>query len=145
MEPSSHVRQDLIVYRFLSHSIGPVGISVSDPFTVFTEQAISILRLSFDRMQPGEIVGTMQVDMGDYLFTLGRYIYRLGRDDSALRIKAKFCSLCEAVLSKPDCLVLSNDVRFRNEALEWLYDWSSEVLRVRSLIIQSRANFVEGN
>ena len=75
----------------------------------------------------------IQVDIGDLLFTLGRYIHRLARDDFALRIKARFCSLCEASLAKQDYVLLSNNARLRNALLDWSYEWSAESLRVREI------------
>jgi len=118
-----------MMLRVLSHSAGPAGISVSDPFTTFTEQAISVLRLTVDRMHAGEI-GGMQVDISDLLLNLAQYINRLGRIDIALRIKIRFCHLSEAVLSRPDFAVVSNIATFRNAALEMMCEWSSEGLRV---------------
>lgn len=104
--------------------MGPAGVSVSDTFTMFSEQAISVLRMLVDRCQANENV---QVDWGDIMFTLARYINRLSRDEISLRVKAKFCYLCEAVLAKPDCIVLSDGPVFRNAALQWIVEWATDM------------------
>ena len=81
-------------------------------------------------MHPGDNEDAMQVDMGEILLTIAQYVHRLGRDDNASRVKAKFCQLCEAVLAKPEYVVISNNARFRNAVLEWMFEWSIEALRV---------------
>lgn len=97
---------------------------------MFAEQALAVLRLLVDRMHAGEIAGGAPTDLGDLVFSLAQYIHRLGRDDTALRTKSRFCQLCEAVLARLDCIILSNEAMFRNAVLDWLVDWSLESLKV---------------
>ncbi|WWD06786.1 hypothetical protein V865_004881 [Kwoniella europaea PYCC6329] len=115
--------------KLLSHAIGPAGVNVSEPFTIFAEQAVSVLRLIIDRMGPNDDVPTVQVDLGDLLYLLAQYIHRLGKGDSALRLKSKFCHLVETSLRKPDNVSLSNGARFRNAFLDWMSEWSLESMR----------------
>lgn len=115
--------------RLLSHCIGPTGVTVSEPFTHFTEQAISIIRLSVDRMSASENAGSLHIEMGEIMLALARYIHQLSRDDLSLRIKAKLCYLCEAELAKPSCLVFFNNSLFRNTMLQWIVEWSTESFR----------------
>jgi neurofibromin 1 len=114
--------------RLMGHAVGPAGISVSEAFTTLFEQAIPILRSIVERMHPGE--NAMQIDMGELLHTMASYLQRTGRDDASLRLKARFCQLVEVVLQKPNCVILSNDGRFRNSTLDWMTEWSTETVRV---------------
>ncbi|OCF79181.1 neurofibromin 1 [Kwoniella mangroviensis CBS 8886] len=115
--------------KLLSHAISPAGVNVSEPFTIFAEQAVSVLRLLIDRMGPNDDVPIVQVDLGELFYLLAQYIHRLGRGDSALRLKSKFCHLVETALSKPDNVSLSNGAIFRNAFLDWMSEWSLESMR----------------
>ncbi|WVW79391.1 hypothetical protein I302_101360 [Kwoniella bestiolae CBS 10118] len=115
--------------KLLSHAIGPAGINISEPFTIFAEQSVSVLRLLIDRMGPNDDVPTVQVDLGELFYLLAQYIHRLGRSDTALRLKSRFCHLVEMALRKPDNVCLSNGARFRNALLDWMSEWSLESMR----------------
>ncbi|OXB36317.1 neurofibromin 1 [Cryptococcus neoformans] len=110
--------------KLLSHAINPSGVNISDSFTTFVEQAVAILRLQVDRMGPDDDVPLVQVDMGELLYMLGKYIQRLGRRDLFLRLKTRYCQLTEAALRKPDNILTANGGRFKIAALEWLAEWS---------------------
>ncbi|WRT69099.1 uncharacterized protein IL334_006083 [Kwoniella shivajii] len=121
--------------KLISHAIGPAGVSVSEPFTVFAEQAISVLRMIVDRMGPNDDVPTVQVDLGDLLYLLAQYIHRLGRGDNALRLKSRYCHLVEISLGKPDNVVFSNNAKFRNAFLDWMGEWSLESMRDNDMYV----------
>lgn len=104
----------------------------SDPFTTFIEQAIAVLRSNIDRIQPGADGASVQLDLGDLLLSMGQYVQRLGRDDTSLRLKSRYCLLAEAVLSRPEDVTISNEVKFRHLLLEWIAGWSIDVSRVRA-------------
>ena len=89
-----------------------------------------MLRLFVDRLQVGDQAELPPVDLGELILNLGQYVQRLARDDRALRMKTKFCQLCETIVAQTEYIVLSNEARFRNAVLEWLYDWSYEGLKV---------------
>lgn len=116
--------------KLLGHSITPGGVAASEAFTTFVEQAISVLRLWVDRVNPGENAGGVQVDMGELLYLIAQYTHRLNREDANVRIKIKFCQLMEAVLGKPEFVVLGNASKLRNALLEWTCEWSIENFRV---------------
>lgn len=120
----------------MSHAIGPNGVTCSDTFTIFVEQAISVLRLLVDRAHSSEAKESLHIEMGDIMLTLAQYIHRLGRDDASLRIKIRYCQLVELALQKT-AVVMSNDSRLRNSLLEWMSDWTSDS-RVRLSILPSR-------
>ncbi|KAL7420982.1 Ras GTPase activating protein ira2 [Cryptotrichosporon argae] len=113
--------------RLLLHSTGSGGITPSDALTTFVEQAISVLKLVVDRMNPGENAGAFQLDMGEFLFDVGQYLHRLGRDEVAMRVKLRFCALIEAVLVKHDVVVYGSAAKLRNALLEWMSEWSVEL------------------
>nr|XP_018259204.1 neurofibromin 1 [Kwoniella dejecticola CBS 10117]OBR81362.1 neurofibromin 1 [Kwoniella dejecticola CBS 10117] len=115
--------------KLLSHAIGPAGVSVSEPFTAFAEQSVSVLRLIIDRMGPSDDSPTVQVDLGELFYLLAQYIHRLGRGDVALRLKTRFCHLIEIALKKPDNVTLSNKLKFKNAFLDWMSEWSLESMR----------------
>ncbi|WWC91180.1 uncharacterized protein L201_006121 [Kwoniella dendrophila CBS 6074] len=115
--------------QLLSHAISPAGVSISETFTIFTEQAISILRLLIDRMGPGDDVPPTQVDLGEVSYLLGQYIHRLGRGDNALRLKTRYCYLVEAGLKKHEYCCTSMNARIKNGLLDWMSEWSSESMR----------------
>ena len=116
--------------RLLSHAFGPAGPAISPPITLFAEQAISVLRLLVDRAHPGDSSHPVPIEIGDFIFPLGRYIYRLGRDTEILRMKASFCNLCERILLKSDGVTFSNRATFCNAALAWISEWLSESTHV---------------
>ncbi|WWC73068.1 uncharacterized protein I206_107033 [Kwoniella pini CBS 10737] len=115
--------------KLLSHAISPSGVNISEPFTIFVEQAVSVLRLLIDRMGPGDDVPSVQVDLGDLLYLLAQYIHRLGRSDNALRLKSRFCHLIEVALKKPENVSTSSSINFKNAFLDWMSEWSLESMR----------------
>lgn len=106
-------------------------MQISDAFTTFVEQAVAVLRLTVDRFNPNEhsTGGGVQVDMGELLYIIAQYTHRLPKEDSYQRIKVKFCQLIEAVLNKPEFVVLGNGGKLRNALLEWMCEWSIESSR----------------
>ncbi|CAK9779949.1 putative ras GTPase activator [Cutaneotrichosporon oleaginosum] len=114
--------------KLLSHSTGPTGVATSEAFTTFVDQVVAVIRLWVERVSPGENSG-VQVDLGELLYLIAQYTHRLGREDASQRIKIKFCQLFEAVLGKPEFVVLGNATKLRNAVLEWMCEWSIETLR----------------
>ncbi|ORY28775.1 hypothetical protein BCR39DRAFT_533800 [Naematelia encephala] len=115
--------------QLLSHAVGPTGMTVSDPFTIFAEQVVLVLRLAIDRLQHGESAGFAQLELGELLFLLAQYVQKLGRDDVALRLKLRFCQLTEAALRKSEMITLTNGIAIRNAVLEWMSGWFSSTAR----------------
>lgn len=115
--------------KLLSHSTGPTGVATSEAFTTFVDQVIAVIRLWVDRVNPGENAAGFQVDLGELLYLIAQYTHRLGREDASQRIKIKFCQLFEAVLGKPEFVVLGNATKLRNAVLEWMCEWSIETIR----------------
>lgn len=91
---------------------------------------MTILRLQVDRMGPDDDVPSVQADMGELLYLLGKYIQRLGRSDLFLRLKTRYIHLIEAALRKPDNVLTASAGKFKIVALDWLAEWSMEISRV---------------
>ncbi|WVN87921.1 uncharacterized protein L203_103118 [Cryptococcus depauperatus CBS 7841] len=115
--------------KLLSRAWGPAGPNTQEGFTILTEQAVTVLRLQVERLGPDDDIPAAPVDLGEILYMLGQYIYKLGRTDQALRLKTKYCQLVEMALLKKDNVLLENSAKFKNVALDWLTEWSTETLR----------------
>lgn len=108
--------------------MGSTGVSPSETFTIFVDQILVVLRLAIDRIDPVE--QDLQLDIGDLVSLLVQYLSRLGREESELRSKVKFCQLMESILSKNACISLSSEESLKNTILDQLVDWSVEAQRV---------------
>ncbi|EIW67076.1 hypothetical protein TREMEDRAFT_69974 [Tremella mesenterica DSM 1558] len=115
--------------RLLGQAVGPNGITIADSHTTFIDQALSVMKLTVDRMTTSEAPSGVPVDVGEFMLLLARYLARLGRETGELRMKTRFCLLVEMMLQKPNFVTFSNDMRFRNFALEVMSDWAFENLR----------------
>lgn len=81
-------------------------------------------------MGPDDDVPSVQVDMGELLYLLGKYIQRLGRSDFFLRLKTRYSQLMEAALRKPDNVLTTSGGKLKTAALEWLAEWSMGTSKV---------------
>lgn len=106
----------------LKHASGPGGMTPSEPFTIFIEQAISVLRTNVERLR----AGLGPVDLGSLLLNIGQYVHRLGRDDTSLRLKSRYCALCEVVLRQSASVTVADFETFRFVLLEWVGEWSMD-------------------
>ncbi|ORY04201.1 hypothetical protein K493DRAFT_311429 [Basidiobolus meristosporus CBS 931.73] len=96
-----------------------------DTYTLFVEQAISVVRLILDRLQePSEQF--YSIDIGNLILSFARYLNRLGFGHVALRIKIKMCQMCEILMSKKDYISLRQEIKFRNRMLETVVEWTSD-------------------
>ncbi|OZJ03142.1 hypothetical protein BZG36_04650, partial [Bifiguratus adelaidae] len=69
----------------------------SDRNTLFIEHAISVLKLLLDRM--GDPFDNLfAVDFGGLVHLFAKYLNKLGTNTLALRIKVKFCQMCEVLM-----------------------------------------------
>ncbi|KAI9227506.1 MAG: hypothetical protein DHS80DRAFT_17060, partial [Piptocephalis tieghemiana] len=95
----------------------------AERWTLFVEQAISVLRLLLERLQTEALVA---IDLGNLILAFARYIDRLGSGASALRIRIKMCQLCEVLMSKRELILIQQEIRFRNRLLRILTQWISD-------------------
>ncbi|CAG8470540.1 8562_t:CDS:10 [Ambispora gerdemannii] len=96
-----------------------------DRYTLFIEQAISVLKLILDRIQDAS-ENLYAVDFGGLVLSFARYLHRLGTGHVALRIKVKMCQLCETLMAKKDYITLRQEITLRNKLLEIIIEWTSD-------------------
>ncbi|KAG0224055.1 Ras GTPase activating protein ira2, partial [Actinomortierella wolfii] len=96
-----------------------------EQYTMFIDQAISVLKLVLDRMQsPSDAI--FSVDFGALVLYFARYLHRLGHSLSGLRVKIKMCQLCETLMLKKEYVSLRQEIRLRNKMVEVMIEWTSD-------------------
>ncbi|KAI8983424.1 hypothetical protein BDB01DRAFT_790689 [Pilobolus umbonatus] len=114
--------ENMLVKCFNSESSEPI---CEPRYTLFVEQAISVLKLVLDRL----------VDRTDNLFTvdfstlIGQYavyLNKLGINLTSIKIKIKMCQLVEVLMNKKDRITLRQEFKLRNKLLEIIVEWTSE-------------------
>ena len=100
----------------------PAKSSVSDIVSV--EQAASLVRTVVERLDDFHET-FFSVDLGSLLLNLARHLQTLRTDNTSLRVKVRFCQLCEVVTRKKEMLNFRYDVRIRNNLVEILLGWIS--------------------
>ena len=65
-------------------------------------------------------------DLGELVSLLAQYTQRLGKDVPSLRLKMRFCQLCETIMLNRDTIRLPHEGTLRNTLLELFTEWSSE-------------------
>ncbi|KAI8390971.1 uncharacterized protein BYT42DRAFT_508674 [Radiomyces spectabilis] len=97
----------------------------SSRYTLFVEQAISVLKLVLDRMEDSTD-NLVTVDFGGLINQYAKYLNKLGSGQVALKIKIKFCHLCEVLIAKKDRVTLRQEFKLRNKLLEIIVEWTSD-------------------
>ncbi|KAF9431608.1 Ras GTPase activating protein ira2 [Entomortierella beljakovae] len=111
-----------VVSRFFDPHGEPV---CTDQYTMFVDQAISVLRLVLDRMSsPSDAI--FSVDFGALVLYFARYLHRLGHSLNGLRVKIKMCQLCETLMQKKEYISLRQEIRLRNKMVEVMTEWMSD-------------------
>ncbi|CAA7259350.1 unnamed protein product [Cyclocybe aegerita] len=93
-----------------------------ETYLVVVEQMIAILKLIADNNQVA-LEDVMAVDMSPIMLSLGRITHRCAGSPSILRIKIKYCSLCESVCNRSDTLTLRRDTSVRHDILDIVLQW----------------------
>jgi len=101
------------------------------PFSHFIEQAISMLRLFFERFtepfseQTSERVCGLLIDFTRYTNRLGN----MGSDYYAIatRIKYKMAQLCELIVNHKDRVDLVNNPIIKNQMIDYFLSWAASV------------------
>ncbi|KAI9597754.1 hypothetical protein BDF19DRAFT_434347 [Syncephalis fuscata] len=97
----------------------------SDRNTLFVEQAISVIKLILERMETTN-QSLLAVDLGKLILSFAQYLNRINMNAVVLRIKIKMCQLCEILMAKKDFLSLRQEIKFRNQVLEFTIEWTSD-------------------
>ncbi|KAF8943228.1 Ras GTPase activating protein ira2 [Haplosporangium gracile] len=111
-----------VVSRFFDSHGEPI---CTEQYTMFVDQAISVLKLVLDRMSsPSDAI--FSFDFGALVLYFARYLHRLGHSLNGLRVKIKMCQLCETLMQKKEYISLRQEIRLRNKMVEVMIEWTSD-------------------
>lgn len=95
-----------------------------DSEIVFAEQSASLLRALVERLDtPSDLGAASSVHLGALTLHFAKFLDSVSDSPSSLRVKIKICQLCEAVTRRKEHLNLRDDVRIRNQLLEYIFGW----------------------
>lgn len=119
-----------IMFRHLEHTLAKCFAADHDPicsprFTLFVEQAISVLKLVLDRMDD-TVDNLFTVDFSGLISQYAQYLNKLGNNPQSMKIKIKMCQLCEVLMHRKDRITLRQEFRLRNKLLEIIVEWTSD-------------------
>ncbi len=91
---------------------------------IFAEQSASLLKALVERLDsPSDLGAASSVHLGALTLNFARFLDGVSDSSSSLRVKIKICQLCEAVTKRKEHLNLRDDVRIRNQLLEYIFSW----------------------
>lgn len=91
---------------------------------IFAEQAASLLKALVERLQtPSELGAASSVHFSSLGLSFAKFLDGVADNIASLRVKIKICQLCESVNKKKEHLNLRDDVRKRNQLLEFIFSW----------------------
>ena len=95
-----------------------------DSEVVFAEQAASLLRALVDRLEsPSDLGAASSIHLGALTLNFAKFLDGITDTANTLRVKIRVCHLCEAVTKRKEHLNLRDDVRIRNQLLEYIFGW----------------------
>ncbi|KAI9491357.1 hypothetical protein BDB00DRAFT_874401 [Zychaea mexicana] len=119
-----------IMFRHLENTLAKCFAADHDPicsprYTLFVEQAISVLKLVLDRMDDA-VDNLFTVDFSGLISQYAQYLNKLGSNQQSMKIKIKMCQLCEVLMIRKDRITLRQEFRLRNKLLEIIVEWTSD-------------------
>jgi neurofibromin 1 len=95
-----------------------------DSEVIFAEQASSLLRALVERLEtPSDMGAASSVHLGVLTLNFAKFLDGVTDTVSSLRVKIRVCHLCESVTKRKEHLNLRDDVRIRNQLLEFIFGW----------------------
>lgn len=95
-----------------------------DSEIVFAEQSISLLKALVERLDsPTDLGAASCVHLGALTLNFAKFLDGVPDTRSSLMVKIKVCQLSQAVVKKKEHLNLRDDVRIRNQLLEYIFGW----------------------
>jgi neurofibromin 1 len=95
-----------------------------DSEVIFSEQASSLLKALVERLEsPSDLGASSSIHLGALTLNVARFLDGAPDNINTLRVKIKVCHLCEAVTKRKEHLNLRDDVRIRNQLLEYIFSW----------------------
>ncbi|KAI0484610.1 GTPase [Xylariaceae sp. FL0804] len=93
---------------------------------IFAEQAASLLKTLVERLEtPSELGASAasSIDFSSIGFSFAKFLDGVNENTTTLRVKIKIAQFCESVTRKKEHLNLRDDVRKRNQLLEYIFSW----------------------
>ncbi|KAH9893762.1 hypothetical protein F4778DRAFT_772513 [Xylariomycetidae sp. FL2044] len=91
---------------------------------IFAEQAASLLKALVERLEtPSEMGAASSVHFSSLCLSFAKFLDGVTDNIASLRVKIKICQLCESVTRKKEHLNLRDDIRKRNQLLEYIFSW----------------------
>ncbi|KAF3766021.1 hypothetical protein M406DRAFT_256777 [Cryphonectria parasitica EP155] len=104
---------------------------------IFAEQSISLLRALVERLDgPSDLGAASSVNLGALALNFAKFLDGVSDTRNSLMVKIKVCQLSESLMRKKEHLNLRDDVRIRNQLLEYVFSW---ITRPRSPRAESAA------
>ncbi|KAH7320318.1 hypothetical protein B0I35DRAFT_451128 [Stachybotrys elegans] len=95
-----------------------------DSEIIFADQAASLLRALVERLESRSDLGAASsVHLGALTLNFAKFVDGYVDSISTPRVKIRVCQLCEAVTKRKEHLNLRDDVRIRNQLLEYIFSW----------------------
>jgi neurofibromin 1 len=118
------------------------SVKGQDNEIVFAEQAASLLKALVERLDtPTDLGAASSLHLGSLTLNFAKFLDGVPDTPSSLRVKIKICQLCEAVTKRKEHLNLRDDVRNRNQLLEYIFSW---IARPRSPRLEGMAYEAKG-
>lgn len=100
------------------------SVKGQDSEIIFAEQSASLLRALVERLDtPSDLGAASSVHLGALTLNFAKFLDGVSDTASSLKVKIKICQLCEAVTRRKEHLNLRDDVRIRNQLLEYIFSW----------------------
>ncbi|KAI1278536.1 GTPase [Xylaria sp. FL0933] len=100
------------------------SVNGPDAAIIFAEQAASLLRTLVEKLEsPSELGAAACMDFSSVGLDFVKFLDGAPENASTLRVKIKACQLCESITKKKEHLNFHDDIRKRNQLLEYIFSW----------------------
>ncbi|KAI1293389.1 GTPase [Xylaria venustula] len=100
------------------------SVNGQDAAIIFAEQAASLLRTLVEKLEsPSELGAAACMDFSSVGLDFVKFLDGAPENISTLRVKIKACQLCESITKKKEHLNFHDDIRKRNQLLEYTFSW----------------------
>lgn len=95
-----------------------------DSEIIFAEQGASLLRALVERLEsPSDLGAASSIHLGSLTLNFAKFLDGVSDTADTLRVKIRVCHLSEAVTKRKEHLNLRDDVRIRNQLLDYIFGW----------------------
>lgn len=104
-----------------------------DTETIFAEQTCFLLRGLVERLHsPADLSAASSIHLGALALDFAKFVDGMNENISVQKVKIRVCQLCEVVTKRKEYLDLRDDIRIRNQLLEYIFRWIAEPRPIRS-------------